>query len=295
MTPTDLLLYIYCLVDDELRPLLDRPLRRAGPAPTLTDAELLPLEIAGELFGLTDDTALFRFFSTYHSAEFPALGRIDRTTFIRQAANLWNLKRRLQERLARRLDPEQHFWIADRHPIPACKFGRAPFCKRYWAQARYGYDHANRQTFYGFRLHLRVSGQGLIHAFALASAEVSDSAMLKELEPPPGSTGLGDRNYWDPVLKQELAAKGITFHAPFKTRKHDPDPKKARRISKARWIVETVQGQLVERLGIRRPKVKDLWHLQHRIIRKVLAHTVGFWLNRELGQKPLQFARLVGG
>jgi hypothetical protein len=96
--------------------------------------------------------------------------------------------------------------------------------------------------------------------------------MLKELEPPPGSTGRGDRNSWNLVLKkQELAAKGITFHAPFKTRQHDPGPKNARRISKARWIVETGPGQLVERVGIRRPKVKDLRYRQHRIICKVLA------------------------
>jgi hypothetical protein len=33
--------------------------------------------------------------------------------------------------------------------------------------------------------------------------------------------------------------------------------------------------------------VRDLWHLQSRLIRKVLAHTVGVWLNLQLGRQPL--------
>jgi ribosomal protein S12 len=45
----------------------------------------------------------------------------------------------------------------------------------------------------------------------------------------------------------------------------------------ARWrkIVETVGSQLTEHFAVARIRVRDLWHLQYRLIRKVLAHTVG--------------------
>jgi hypothetical protein len=43
----------------------------------------------------------------------------------------------------------------------------------------------------------------------------------------------------------------------------------------ARWRkrVETVGSHLTERFAVHRMRVHDLWHFQHRLIRKVLAHT----------------------
>jgi hypothetical protein len=63
----------------------------------------------------------------------------------------------------------------------------------------------------------------------------------------------------------------------------------------ARWrkIVETVGSHLTERLAVARIRVHDLWHFQHRLIRKVLAHTVGVFLNLQLGRQPLDLDGLV--
>jgi len=63
----------------------------------------------------------------------------------------------------------------------------------------------------------------------------------------------------------------------------------------ARWrkLVETVGSQLTERFAVARIRVRDLWHFQHRLIRKVLAHTVMVFLNLQLGRPPLDFDSLV--
>ena len=63
----------------------------------------------------------------------------------------------------------------------------------------------------------------------------------------------------------------------------------------ARWRkrVETVGSHLTERFGRARIRVRDLWHFQHRLTRKVLAHTVGVFLNLQLGRKPLDLDGLV--
>ncbi|HSH78340.1 MAG TPA: hypothetical protein VLA19_07385 [Herpetosiphonaceae bacterium] len=39
--------------------------------------------------------------------------------------------------------------------------------------------------------------------------------------------------------------------------------------------------------------MRDLWHYQHRLIRKILAHTVVVFLNLQLGRKPLDLDGLV--
>ena len=83
--------------------------------------------------------------------------------------------------------------------------------------------------------------------------------------------------------------------APFRTKSKDPDPARSKRISKFRWIIETAFGQLAERFRIKRTWTRDLWHLSHRVIRKVLSHTVAVWLNLTTGRPALDFDGLVTG
>src|SRR5690349_7659204 len=99
----------------------------------------------------------------------------------------------------------------------------------------------------GFRLHARVTTAGAIVAFDLAPANVSDLAMIDQLEPPPGSAGVGDRGYWSPRARDELARSGVTFLAPYQSRKADPDPARSRRLSRARWVIEAAFAQLAGR------------------------------------------------
>jgi hypothetical protein len=63
----------------------------------------------------------------------------------------------------------------------------------------------------------------------------------------------------------------------------------------ARWrkIVETVGSQLTEPLAVARIRVRDLWHLQARLIRKVWAHTVGVFLHLQMGRQPLDLDGLL--
>jgi Transposase DDE domain len=289
-----LLLHVYCLVDDALRRLgLNQP-RSRGPEPTLDDAEVITIEIVGEFLELHDDTKLFWFFRRYHSRDFPNLQSVTRSTFVRQAANLWKVKQELQRHLAHQLVPDDVSWLVDSLPIRACRFGRAKFCQRFRGQAAYGYDHGDRHTFYGFRLHVRCDRlSGVVLAYQLAPANAADKAVLRELDLPPDSMGLGDRAYWDPELAAELRQLNIRFYAPFNTRKHDPNPRQSRLLSSLRYFVETVQGQLAERYRMKQTKTRKLWHFQHRIIRKILSHTVAVWLCRQAGIPSLRLAELM--
>jgi hypothetical protein len=65
----------------------------------------------------------------------------------------------------------------------------------------------------------------------------------------------------------------------------------------ARWrkIVETVGSQLTEHFAVARIRVRDLWHFQARLIRKVLAHTIGVLLNLQLGRQPLDLDGILRG
>jgi hypothetical protein len=293
MPLSDFILRVFVLVDDLFKELFPGRLRRRGPRPVLTDSEVITVELVGEFLGLDHDKGLFAHFRRYHGGEFPGLRSVHRTTFARQAANLYAVKRQMHARLAECLAARERLWLVDSLPIHACAFGRAGFARQLRGHAGYGRDHTRRALMYGFRLHARATPAGAIVALDLAPANVSDLAMVDQLDPPTGSVGVGDRGYWSPRVRGELASAGVTFLAPFQSRKTDPNPDRSRRLSRVRWVIETAFGQLAERFRVKRTWARDLWHLTHRVIRKVLGHTVAVWINLSLGRKPLDFDGLT--
>ena len=96
---------VYCAIDEELRVLAGRERwRTRGPRPRLADSEVLTIEVVGEFLGIDTDRGLYAYFRRHYGAWFPALRRVHRTTFARQAANLWAIKERLWQRLRYRID-----------------------------------------------------------------------------------------------------------------------------------------------------------------------------------------------
>jgi hypothetical protein len=288
---------VYCLVDELLAEVRDYPgwqrVRTRGPAPTLADAEVVSMEVVGEFLGLDQDVAIYTYFRREHPDFFPALARIHRTTFTRQAANLWAVKERVWGRLLDRVAHDPALSCVDSVPTPVCRFGRAWGCARFREEAAFGHDPGSRATIYGFRHHLRICWPGVLTAVSIAPANIHDRDLVPELVE--GATGevLGDRNYWDPRLTAALAPAGITLRAPFKKRASDPHPAGSRLLGRVRWRIETVVAQLVARFQLKRIWARDAWHLTSRTVRKILSHTIAVCLCLERGYPPLQFKRLL--
>ena len=224
MSLTDLITRAFCLIDDALADLveLNGPLRRRGPRPTLADSEVLTVEVVGALLGIDTDAGIYRHFRRHHADLFPALRRVHRTTFVRQAASLWAAKATVWDRLVGLTRRDPRLSIIDSFPVPVCRFARATFCRRLADVAAYGRDEVARQTFYGLRAHVRIEWPGVVVACELAPGNVSDIAMADELSAGAVGTLLGDRAYWSPPTRERLAERGLALLAPFKLKRHDP-------------------------------------------------------------------------
>lgn len=285
---------VFCVVDDALPKVLgEGRLRQRGPQPTLADSEVLTIEVVGEFLGLDHDQAIYRYFRRHYRAFFPALGQVHRTTFVRQAANLWAVKERLWQHLLAAVPHDPTLAVVDSFPLPVCQFARAYRCRRFRGEAAYGKDTLTRQTFYGFRVHVRMCWPGVITRLALAPANVHELAAVPALAE--GTTGhlIGDRNYWAPTLAQELRQGAVALLAPFRRASRDPWPQWSGLLSRIRYRIDTVFGQLVERTHVKRVWTKDSWHLWSRLLRKVLSHTIGVLLNGLQGNPPLRLALLL--
>ncbi len=293
MDSDSLIIAVFCTVDDALRHVTPGRLRRRGPRPVLCDSEVLTMEVVGEYLGLDRDTEVFSYFRRHYPHFFPALGAVHRTTFARQAANLWRVKEALWQHLLPQTGCDPAWAMVDSFPVAVCRFARAPRSRRFRGEAGFGKDHTIKQTFYGFRLHARVAWPGVVTRLSVCAAGVPDAAVLEELTDETAGVCLGDRAYWAPELHARLREHGLEMLAPFRKAKSDPTPGRSRRISSIRYRIETVFGQLCERFSVKRVWARDLWHLSSRLLRKVLAHTLMVVLNREQGNEPLRLAQLL--
>lgn len=283
---------VFCLIDDRLKG-RQRSYRRRGPAPKLSDSEILTMEIVGEFLGIDTDKGIYLFFRRHYKEWFPTLGEVHRTTFVRQTANLWKVKEELWQEFLALAPHDPTFALVDSMPLPACLFARAYRCRRFRGEAAFGKDTLLKQTFYGFRVHVRVAWPGLITRLSVAPANVHELSVLPELVETTFGLVVGDRNYHSPKTKEELAGMGIELLAPYSSKKRDLNPKRSAFLSRLRYRIDTVFSQLTERYSIKRVWAKDLWHLTSRLLRKVLSHTVAFLLNRQLGNQSLQLSKLL--
>lgn len=289
-----LIIRAYCLIDDELKAWLGgKRLRSRGPEPILTDSEVLTMEAVGDYLGLECDQELYTYFRRHYSHYFPALKLVNRTTFTRQAANLWKVKEQIWQRLVGHTEHDPYLGIVDSFPLPVCQFARAPRCKRFRADAAFGKDAVLKQTYWGLRVHVRVAWPGVITRISITPANVSELVVLDELTEGTSGFVLGDRNYWSPTAKAELAQRGVELVAPYRHKSRDPHPKLSAYLSRLRYRIDTVFGQLTDRYSLKRLWVRDWWHLANRLLRTALSHTLMLLLNQRAGNQPLQLARLL--
>ena len=86
----EFIINVYCEVCEAYAAVASMPLRQRGFAPALSDQEAITLEIVGAYLGMSQDKQIWSYFHGHWRAWFPALGT--RSTFVRQAANLWAIK-----------------------------------------------------------------------------------------------------------------------------------------------------------------------------------------------------------
>ena len=135
---------------------------------------------------------------------------------------------------------------------------------------------------------------GVITACTVTPATGDEREALWDLTEGVQGLVIGDKGYISAFLQAELAATGIDLQTPLRAKMADPRPSWAvRQLTRTRRRVETVIGQLTAQFHFEKIRARDIWHLTSRIARKVLAHTLGIFMNRKLARSDLQFEGLI--
>lgn len=281
------------------------PVRERGSDPKLSDSEVVTMEIVGEFLGMDEDKHVHLYFKRHYSHYFPKLREVHRTTFARQAANLWVMKERLWQHLLESElmvggdeQGEEPLLVIDSFPIPVCKKSRSYGCKTMRELASRGRD-TNLGKFLGMRAHIVIAWPGIIVRASVCGADVHDLHQAERLLEGMGRGWvLADRNYWSPRVFEQLREHegGPTLVARFKQKN---ETEKERGLAWPGWLsakrqkIETVFSQLVERYKMKIVRTKDEWHFSSRFVRKILSHTMAVVFCRREGIPPTRFWELL--
>jgi hypothetical protein len=270
----DFIIKTYVLVDDFLEIL--PTLRKRGPSPQLTDAEVITMEIVGEFLGRGSDKEIYNYFRTHWLSWFPKMGC--RTSFTRQLANLWGIKMQLQKEMVQRISPDNDLYLFDGIPLPTCNPKRMSRRNHFYGTGGVGYCAAKDKKYFGFKGHAIVNPQGLILNFTFAPANIDERDVLPELVTKCKGTLIADKGLIRPELTDLLASQDLNLQTPLRKNMKDPRPKSVvYQMMNVRRLIESVFGQLTDRYNIQSIRAKDLWHFTTKVSRKVLAHTVAFF------------------
>lgn len=295
MSMEELIIRVYCLVDEIVNGIVEkRKLRERGYKPKLTDSEVITMEIIGEFQGIDTDKGVWEYFRNHWIGWFPEMG--SRGNFAKQAGNLWNIKQEVQRELGKRLGAYSDLLhLTDGFPMPVCKYKRGNRSRIFRGEAEYGYCASKDEKYYGLKGNVMISSEGVITNITVTAANIDERESLWDLVGGIKGVVIADKGLIGKDYREELRQyTGIELQTAVRSNmKENRSKEYIKWLVSTRRLVETVIGQLAERFKIEKVRARNVLSLTNRIARKVLSHTVGVFINKEKGNKPLQFDLLL--
>jgi hypothetical protein len=205
-------------VDNEIRP---------GPKAKYPDSLIITILILKSLFGFDSEISFLRFLGSHHKRVFPELP--EQSWFNRKAKKLTKAQDKIHKLLCEKLETDgREIIIVDTTPVPVVKLHRAGQCKSFKkkTEVSYGYCASKKTHYYGKKLSLFVTEQGIPTAHGLTPANRHDLAAFKKLLPSKGKVVqrkklVADKGYYDGDLRYTLEKKYDTrLVVPDKKRYH---------------------------------------------------------------------------
>jgi hypothetical protein len=260
--------------------------------PKLSDIEVVTLAVLAETLGVDSENHLFSKLKTEYFADFVNLP--DRSNFNRRRRRLQHYVMIICDWVAKQIEKDDKVFVIDSMPLPICKPGRvfrSKVCKDdQHVQPARSYHAAHKVYYYGFKLQLIVSQQGIPITAGMTAANVHDVKYLGMLdfdEQLSNCELIGDKGYlslgYQTTLFDEAKIKLIT---PLRSNMKTVISSWNEGYRYTRKRSETLFSQLGDQMMLTRNYAKSLDGLFSRIMYKLSAVAVLQWINFSNG-KPI--------
>jgi hypothetical protein len=268
---------------------------KVGVKPTFTDSEVLTLSIAQHWCGFSKERAWLRFVRNNFAALFPRLP--DQSQFNRRARCLCWLMNRMRHQLVQKIGAfEQEYRLTDGTPVHVRHWRRYGKTHLMFSGAGLGHCAAKKETFYGYRLVVLTTLDGVITDWELIGADQDErEGALDLLYEYRNLRVLGDKGFLDQVRQSVLQEDtGNRLLTPKRKNQKEQNPTGWDALmNQVRRVIETTFSQGKEYFNLEKPYARTLWGLISRIIAKLTGMTIAAWNNKKQGRSPLELANFT--
>ena len=180
-------------------------------------------------------------------------------------------------------------WVADSTPVECGRSRETARRSDLAGWAEYGYCASHSRYFWGLRLHLLCTLQGLPVGFALAGAKADERQVLLDILADPALTAgrdrqiiIGDKNYYGHDFETTLAEDRISLLRP--ARQGEPERPGTRFFKPLRQVIESINDTFKGQLDLERHGGHTPEGVMVRILQRILALTAAIWHNDQTGQ-----------
>ena len=261
---------------------------RPGPVGKVSDEEIVTLAVAQAMTGMVSDRRFLGTISRLLPEFFPDLP--DQTQYNRRLRRLTPWITTVQLMLAE-LVAEGQIRLADGTLITCANY---PGCASKSGHA--GYSCPSKSQFiWGMRLVLLADPKGVPVGYDLVGPKTGQErdAVLDLAAAHPGSVLFADGGFWGREYLASMQLIDIELITPAK---HKTRQRPAAEIAKARirLVIESVFCTLKRQMALQDHQAKTLAGLVARIAQRLLALTIGIYLNTLLGRPPRALAAYDG-
>ncbi len=264
---------------------------RGGRPPRTTDAELVALAVAQAAIGISSDRQFLGLIERVLPGWFPHLP--EQSQYNRRLRGLVELISIVQQRLARWLD-SGGARLSDGTLIGVANYPGCQQRSEFAGFARFGFAKSQHRFVYGVRLVLLTDERGLPLGYTIVPANEKEYEPLADLlTGTPAAVVVADKGFWGRGYRERLAADGVTLLTPERTRTA-ANAGRERALASTRLVIESVFFNLKGQMRLERHLAKTPAGLVVRIAQRILALTLGIWLNTLNGRPARALAAYDG-
>ncbi|MDX1992036.1 MAG: IS982 family transposase [bacterium] len=294
ITLETLLTHLYVLVDDWYQAEGQTLMRgKVGAKAHFSDSEMLTLMLAQDFIPYPSERQYLAFIRAHYLALFPQL--VDQSQYNRRARGLVWLTEPLRRAGLRQLGVRQpDYLLVDTKPVPAMGMKRSKRHSAFRAKADYGYCAARQMHYFGYKLVLLTTLDGLPLVYDLVPASTDERLAAETvLERVTNATILGDKGFVGEAWQAEMLARtGNRIYTPKRTNQKAQNPPQFDRLLNA--VRERIEGVFhsLQNTGrnLERLLAKQERGLHVRVAAKIASFVFRHVLNRCFGLDILSFS-----
>lgn len=260
------------------------PIPRPGPEGKITDAELIALAVAQASMGESSDRKFLGMVAYRLPGWFPHLP--DQSQYNRRLRRLVPYIAMVQLGVAE-LVASGRTRLADGTLISCANYAGCASKSHFAGHAGYGYCPSKSRFYWGMRLVLVTDEMGVPVGYDLAApAEGEREPLFRLAQGHPDSVLFADKGLWGAEYERTIELISVELVTPERHRLGERPPAEVVKAS-IRLVIESVFSNLKRQMRLEEHLAKTLGGLAQRVAQRLLALTLGMFINAQVG-RPLR-------